>query len=77
MRSERLVSQQDFYTRRLAEDGLSCAPALVPLCPGSAQSEWVLLCLFPAPVIKGGTELKTQHEDQGEKSLRSLDQSEK
>lgn len=40
--------------------GLSSAPALVPLCPGPALSEWALLCLFPAPMEEGGTEPERQ-----------------
>lgn len=48
--------------------GLSCALALGPPCPGPALSEWVLLCFFPAPMEKGGTEMERQHEVRMEES---------
>lgn len=38
---------------------LSCAPALGP---APALREWVLLCLFPALMGKGETELERQRE---------------
>lgn len=50
--------------------GLSCAPALVPPCPGPALSERVLLCHFPAPMEKGGTKLERQRDVRMDESER-------
>lgn len=41
---------------------LSCAPAQTCLGPAPALREWVLLCLFPALMGKGETELERQRE---------------